>query len=650
MYNERNDNFSIKDIAIQILFAVLFLFILVWLFPTKGYLNNKLNVNVTVTPSDQVLDVLFNSNVQTMQNAATNYFTTSRLPKNVGDSVRLTLGEMINQKLILPFVDSEGNSCDLNTSYVEITKMDEEYTLKVNLSCTTKTDYIIVHMGCYSYCDQDICIKEDTAPSKPDQTTKPPKPTDPKPTDPKPTDPDPEPITKKYQYQYILRTDGYWSNWSNWSAWSTTKAIKNDTTDVETRLASKYINGSYDYASKITTYDYKCPSGYSSSGSNCIKANSSISATRTEEYGCMSGYTEVGSGSNMTCKKDYGNAKIVDYSCPSGYTEVGSGSNTTCRKFIAMANADISCSQSGYQAVEENGKWICKKETAAKVDYYCAKGDVVGTKCVETVKATPKTTAGYWTTPVKETFNKKMSSTSTVKYTNGTSKTVSSCAGCTATKVYCYDVSYYKAGTTTYVCPDGYSEDGSGSSKTCKKTIGNATKKYTCSNGIAPNSSNKCVSTASANVEYWCQEGTLSGQKCYAIKKATPVYDCTYGKLNGTTCTATMKATATIKYSCPNTEYTLSNTICVPKNSFVSIPATLVPTITCPSGYSDYNGTLCSKYISGYYTTVTEYRYRTRSYIDGKEDEKWSTSDNDADLIKQGYKYTGVLKEIEQKV
>ena len=99
MYNERDDNFSIKDIAIQILFAVLFLFILIWLFPTKGYLNNKLNVNVTVTPSDQVLDVLFNSNVQTMQNAATNYFTTSRLPKKVGDSVRLTLGEMIDQKL-----------------------------------------------------------------------------------------------------------------------------------------------------------------------------------------------------------------------------------------------------------------------------------------------------------------------------------------------------------------------------------------------------------------------------------------------------------------------------------------------------------------------------------------------------------------------
>ena len=54
-------------------------------------------------------------------------------------------------------------------------------------------------------------------------------------------------------------------------------------------------------------------------------------------------------------------------------------------------------------------------------------------------------------------------------------------------------------------------------------------------------------------------------------------------------------------------------------------------------------------YTSGYYTNVTEYRYRTRTYVNGKEVEKWSTSDKDADLIKQGYKYTGVYRELVEK-
>ena len=43
MYEERNDRFSFRDVILQLLFVVLFIFILLWLFPTKGYLDKKLN-------------------------------------------------------------------------------------------------------------------------------------------------------------------------------------------------------------------------------------------------------------------------------------------------------------------------------------------------------------------------------------------------------------------------------------------------------------------------------------------------------------------------------------------------------------------------------------------------------------------------------
>ena len=35
MYNERNSEFSIRDIVLQLLFVVLFVFILLWLFQLK---------------------------------------------------------------------------------------------------------------------------------------------------------------------------------------------------------------------------------------------------------------------------------------------------------------------------------------------------------------------------------------------------------------------------------------------------------------------------------------------------------------------------------------------------------------------------------------------------------------------------------------
>ena len=142
---------------------------------------------------------------------------------------------------------------------------------------------------------------------------------------------------------------------------------------------------------------------------------------------------------------------------------------------------------------------------------------------------------------------------------------------------------------------------------------------------------------------------TLVGNKCYDIKSGTPKYTCPQGNLTETNkCVAQVKATAKINYSCLS-GYRLNGDICVPNVGTISINATLNTNSYCPSGYSPYNSTLCSMYTSGYYTNVTEYRYRTRTYVNGKEVEKWSTSDKDADLIKQGYKYTGVYRELVEK-
>ncbi len=98
MYNERNSEFSIRDIVLQLLFVVLFVFILLWLFPTKTDINKLANKN---NKGDVSLDALyariFNENVLNMKEAGKDYFTTERVPKKIGDKVTITLGQMLEK-------------------------------------------------------------------------------------------------------------------------------------------------------------------------------------------------------------------------------------------------------------------------------------------------------------------------------------------------------------------------------------------------------------------------------------------------------------------------------------------------------------------------------------------------------------------------
>ena len=102
---------------------------------------------------------IYGSNIEKMKEAAINYYTNERLPKEVGESEKLTLSDMIGKKIIVPLVDKNNKACDVEGSYVKITKSDDEYLLKVNLKDSEKDDYILVHLGCYSYCKSDVCEK-----------------------------------------------------------------------------------------------------------------------------------------------------------------------------------------------------------------------------------------------------------------------------------------------------------------------------------------------------------------------------------------------------------------------------------------------------------------------------------------------------------
>lgn len=168
MYNE-NSNFSIKNVIIQFLFVALFIFVLIWLFPLKSDINKLKVANGKITTVKEtntdlsvLVDRIFNENIIAMKDSAKSYYTTERLPQNVGDKVKMTLGEMIDKKIILPFKDKKGEACSLTESYVEITKKDTEFLMKVNLKCGEEENYLLVYMGCYDYCSTAVCEKSKT--------------------------------------------------------------------------------------------------------------------------------------------------------------------------------------------------------------------------------------------------------------------------------------------------------------------------------------------------------------------------------------------------------------------------------------------------------------------------------------------------------
>lgn len=239
--------FPFRDFLLKLILVVIFVLLLVWLLPKFMAPVNTPNVDLTPLTSQ-----IFSDNLKRMQDAATSYYTTERLPQAVGDKDTMILRDMISKKLLMPLVDKNGKACDVDGSYVTITKLDNEYLMKVNLKCSDQEDYILVHMGCYNYCDSDICAKKEetviTTPTKP--TPAPEQKPDPNPTptpDPKP-DPSPEvcPITScavnqtlinpgskdcyckddevpppkpSYEYEYKKMTNATFSKWSAWSNW-----------------------------------------------------------------------------------------------------------------------------------------------------------------------------------------------------------------------------------------------------------------------------------------------------------------------------------------------------------------------------------------------------------------------------------------------
>lgn len=369
MYNE--SGFSVKNFILKVILVVLFVFLLMWLFPMP---NLK-----------PVFDRLYTENLATMKDAAKSYYTVDRLPKEVNQTVRMTLNEMLTMKLVLPIADSNDELCDGEASYVEIMKTDTEYVVKTNLACKTKTDYIVEHMGCYNLCSDQCGKKEEVV--KPQ--TNPIKPV-------------------SYTTQYELKRTWY-------------KGYTTNTTAAKTQ----YKHVKYETQAIFDGYTYTCPSGYGDrEGTTCYKY------VRDNDYYCDEG-TLVGTQCKVT-------DTTYTYTCPSGYTKSGTGSNTICTGVVSTTG-HYECSEgtlSGSQCK------ISSTTTAyACPTGYTKSGTGSSTTCS---KVTSTTSESYYGTGQGKSIP---SNTSVYRYVSTGSTYVKDCSSCASYLVYTYKI--YKTTTTS---------------------------------------------------------------------------------------------------------------------------------------------------------------------------------------------------------
>ena len=109
------------SLFIKIIIAFAFILIIVWLV-SKLINRNKL--------SDT-----FKNNINNMETVAIKYFKNIDLPTEKEKSVRITLGEMIEKKLIISVSNKEEEKCNTKNSYSKITRKKDNYEVETYLEC-----------------------------------------------------------------------------------------------------------------------------------------------------------------------------------------------------------------------------------------------------------------------------------------------------------------------------------------------------------------------------------------------------------------------------------------------------------------------------------------------------------------------------------
>ena len=569
-----------KNLLIKLVLIILAVLLIIWFFPMP-----KL---------DTFYNKIYNENLESMKKVSENYFVGNKLPEATGSTVTLKLQDMLDKKLITSFTDKNNNECSTTNSFAQVTKTeDNNYVLKVQLSCDEQTDYILENLSGTTQASRQSSSTASSSESSSTSTSETKKTSnvdgeddgieidkdildgsDPK------YDKDTGAIEYQYKREIIKKTstyvcpDGYAKEGNACYKYETNDVI--DATPIYfddvviTTDAKKNEGTSYTVKAEAIKTEEKrekvCPEGYTLNGNICYKYVNATVVPGTTSYSCPSGWTL----SNTTCIQTTDVITNVTpgttyYTCPNGGTLQ---SNHTCVYNASSSSTSGSTTCKCPSGYKDNGS-NCVKTTNTPAQWHngtttqgnCPSGFTPsGNSCVR--KTTYAATANVtWSNPTVTTSKTQLST-----YSNSTSKRVlanQSCniRGCT----YTY---YTYTAKTNYTCPRGGTLSGSTCTITETRSRPTTTTQgyYTC-NGNRTNSST-CSTTSYANK----------------------------------TCTSTSGKTT---YSCPNGGTLQSNNTCVYNASKQGTGSS--SSVSCPAGYTMSGNQCIRQREADAYTSQTQY-------------------------------------------
>ena len=176
--DENRNGLSIKALIIGLVLIIIFILLLIWLLPIPN--SSKNDCNGDESCENLSTNRIFNANLEALKNAGLHYFKTDKLPKQINESSKITAQELNGIGLLQTLIDKNGESCDMNNSYVTVTKKSQEiYEVVDRLKCDDQEDSLTFNLGAYSYCSVfDLCEKQDipknrTTPTTPEKTAEP---------------------------------------------------------------------------------------------------------------------------------------------------------------------------------------------------------------------------------------------------------------------------------------------------------------------------------------------------------------------------------------------------------------------------------------------------------------------------------------------
>ena len=138
MYEETKVRFNWKSLIIKLLIIAIILVLIIILFP------------LIVNKKDS--SEIFKENATTLKEVGTKYFAKDNLPKEVGDSIKVSLKDLIKEDKINTLKVGK-TTCDEENSYVKVVKKSKGYELESTLICGEERNTSYTYLGCIDSCD-----------------------------------------------------------------------------------------------------------------------------------------------------------------------------------------------------------------------------------------------------------------------------------------------------------------------------------------------------------------------------------------------------------------------------------------------------------------------------------------------------------------